>query len=73
MFFSTMLFSFDMAGISASVDYDKAMSSINSEKAMAAASKGTDITMEDVTNSIDTDKAVESVDKEKLLKLSSRL
>ena len=65
---STMLFAFDYAGIAASVNGDKAMESVDKEKAMAAVAKGSDISVQDVQESVDGDKAIESVDKEKLMK-----
>ena len=65
---TSLTFAFDMAGIAESVDKQKATDSVDTEKAMAAAAKGTDIEMKDVTDSVDTDKAVESVDKAKLVK-----
>ncbi len=65
---TSVTFAFDMAGIAGSVDTDKATQSVDTEKAMAAAAKGTDASMDDVKASVDTDKAVESVDTEKLTK-----
>jgi len=65
---SNFAFAFDFMDIATAVDNDKAIESVDKEKAIAAASKGTDIEMKDVTDSVDGDKAIESVDKAKLFK-----
>jgi len=66
--FSTMMYGLDLAAIASSVDSDKAMGSVDSQKAMAAAAKGKNVSMKDISDSVDTDKAVDSVDKQKLMK-----
>ena len=68
MLSSVGVMAFDMGAVTDSVNKEKAMNSVDTEKAMAAASKGTDIKMKDVTGSVDGDKAIDSVDKEKLMK-----
>ena len=51
-----------------SIDKTKAKDSVDTEKAMAAASKGKNITLADVNDTVDTTKAIDSVDKDKLMK-----
>jgi len=65
---TSMALAFDMSGAIGSVDKTKAKDSVDTQKAIAAASKGGDITMKDVQESVDTQKAKDSVDKEKLMK-----
>ena len=65
---SALFAGMDLSKIADCVDGEKAMGSIKTEKAIAAASKGTDLTMEDVTNSVDGEKAIDSIDGAKLSK-----
>ena len=68
MIVTSAVFALDMAGISSSVNSDKAIESVDTEKAIIAASKGTAIEMKDVTDVVDGEKMNEAVDKEKLIK-----
>lgn len=65
---STLVLGFSMGDAVDSVDTNKAKESVDTQKAMAAVSKGSDITLKDVKESVNSDKAVESVDKAKLAK-----
>ncbi len=62
---SCSLLAFDMNGVVASVDKDKASDSVDKTKAVTAISQGD---YAGATKSVDTDKASDSVDKEKLMK-----